>query len=105
MNKRPLVQLLERCGNLERIDRELLAQLNFVQGGALAQAGEQPQLRRSQVDTGPGGEPFVQLPALLAAGEVREGAFDLAQRVVVVSGVEAVAHVGRLRRRLQRQLG
>jgi len=39
VDERSRIQLLERRGDLERIDRELLAQLGFSQRSALAQAG------------------------------------------------------------------
>jgi hypothetical protein len=59
LDERPPLQLLQCPGDLHRIDRELLVQLGFGQGSALAQAGEQPQLGRAKFETGPCGEPFV----------------------------------------------
>src|SRR5256885_3005465 len=105
LDERPPLQLLQRRGDLHRIDRELLAQLGFGQRSAPAQAGEQPQLRRSEVEAGPGRKPLVQLPALLPAREPREGTLDLAQGVVVARGVETVARVGCPGRCLQRHPG
>ena len=57
------------CHLVDRVDRELLVERRLRQGSPLAQAGEQPQLGRLELDAGARGHTLVQLPAFLAAGE------------------------------------
>src|SRR5262245_227085 len=78
LDKHPLFELLQRLGQLERVDRELLAELGLGQGRTLAQARQQPQLRGRKVETGTRREPLVQRPTLLAPGEPRQSTLDLA---------------------------
>src|SRR5262249_39846937 len=105
LDKHPLFELFQRLGQLERVDRKLLAELGLGQGCTLAQARQQPQLRGRKVETGTRREPLVQLPALLAPGEPRQSTLDLAECLVVVGGVQSVAGIRRAGGRLERHLG
>ena len=74
--------------------------------GAFTEPGEEPQLRRRQIDLRPARKPFVALPALVVVGKAAERALDLVQPVVLAragelmpeSGTRAVARSGTSRR-------
>src|SRR5262249_53316152 len=66
---------------------------------------EKPQLGRREVDRGGVRKALVELPAMLPAGEQRQGALQLALSVVSSRAVETVSDVWGLRGLLQRNLG
>jgi hypothetical protein len=104
VHERLPAQLLERWRQLLSVDRQLRFELRLGDRHALAEACEQPQLRRRQVDRGAGRRALVDLPPLLTAGEPGQRTFDPAVRVVVAGALEALAVIGRLRGSPQRHL-
>ena len=97
-------QLVERAVEPGVCRRHRGDQLGSGERRPLAEARQQPERRRPQVELRPLGAALVHLPSLVAPRQQRERALDLAQAAVVVRGVEPVAHVRRLRGRLQRHL-